>query len=288
MSAPPQAVPSSPAWGPAALAPDLVRRAAATLRPQLWHEAKDLIRRQKQSQSMEPHAQSMDAHGLPVLLVGGVTSSERTLTPLRDWLHRLNCRCLVAPVRYGIGCGAQTAQFVEQALRQLTDATGQRAVVVAHSRGGQFARAVAVRRPELHRGLITLGSPLRRLIAVHPLMLTQVVALGLAGSLGVPGLMKVECLWGECCARFRADLLRPFPSKVPFLSVHSPHDHVVDWRSTIDPAARHRSVSTTHSGLLWYPESLSVIAQEIRTLLRGEPAPSPISSPAAHHSRPRG
>jgi pimeloyl-ACP methyl ester carboxylesterase len=209
----------------------------------------------------------MDAQGLPVLLVGGIASSEHMLSPLRDWLRRLNCRCLVAPVRYGIGCGAQGARQVEQALEQLTEATGRSAVVVAHSRGGQFARAVAVRRPDLHRGLITLGSPLRRMLAVHPLMLAQVVVLGLAGSLGVPGLMKAGCMWGECCAHFRTDLQRPFPREVPFLSVHSPYDHVVDWRSTLDPAARHRAIPTTHAGMLWSAESLSVITEEIGMLL---------------------
>jgi pimeloyl-ACP methyl ester carboxylesterase len=104
------------------------------------------------------------------------------------------------PVRYGVGCGEQGARDVKAALERLTDATGQPAVVIAHSRGGQFARAVAVRRPELHRGLITLGSPLRRLLAVHPLLLAEVAVFGLAGSLGVPGLMKAGCLWGECCA----------------------------------------------------------------------------------------
>jgi len=164
---------------------------------------------------------------------------------------------------------------VEQALEQLADATGRSAVVIAHSRGGQFARAVAVRRPELHRGLITLGSPLRRMLAVHPLILAQVAVLGLAGSLGVPGLMKAGCLWGECCARFPTHLQRPFPSEVPFLSVYSPYDQVVDWRSTLDPAARHRSVPTTHAGLLWSAESLSVISEEIGMLLdeplTGEP-----------------
>jgi triacylglycerol lipase len=217
----------------------------------------------------------MDAKGLPVLLVGGMSSCEQTLSPLHDWLRRLNCRCVVAPVRYGVGCGEQGAWYVEQALEQLTEATGRSAVVIAHSRGGQFARAVAVRRPELHRGLITLGSPLRRMLAVHPLMLAEVAVLGLAGSLGVPGLMKAGCLWGECCARFRTDLQRLFPSEVPFLSVYSPRDQIVDWRSALDPAARHRSVPTTHAGMLWSAESLSVITEEICRLLdeplAGEP-----------------
>jgi hypothetical protein len=52
--------------------------------------------------------------------------------------------------------------------------------------------------------------------------------------------------------------------------VYSTQDQVVDWRSTLDPAARHRSVPTTHAGLLWSPESLSAITEEIRTLLNGE------------------
>jgi pimeloyl-ACP methyl ester carboxylesterase len=259
------------------VSPNLVRR-AATLRPPLWHEAKDLVQGQKQRRYIMRHDPPMEAHDLPVLLVGGITSTERTFAPLRDWLHRINCRCLVAPVRYGVGCGAQSARYVERALERLTEATGQTAVVIAHSRGGQFARAVAVRRPELHRGLITLGSPLRRLLAVHPLLLAEVALFGLAGSLGIPGLMKAGCLWGECCAHFRTDLRRPFPSGIPFLNVYSPHDQVVDWRSTLDPAARHRSVSTTHAGLLWSPESLSVITEEIGTVLDGPLAGEPVAA----------
>jgi triacylglycerol lipase len=255
-----------------ALSPNLVHQAASALRPPLWDEVKDLVYlyAQTRHEAVVRHDSPMDAHGLPVLLVGGFTSTERALSPLREWLDRLNCRCLVAPIRYGVSCGAQGARYVEQALERLTDATGQPAVVIAHSRGGQFARATAVRRPELHRGLITLGSPLRHLLAVHPLLLAQVAAVGLAGSLGVPGLMRLACLWGKCCAGFRIDLQRPFPREVPFLSVYSPYDQVVDWRSTLDPAARHRSVSATHAGLLWSPESHSVIAEEIRTLVHGE------------------
>jgi triacylglycerol lipase len=264
------ASPHSPVPRPAAPSASLFHRAATTLRPPLWHEAKDLLHGQKRRQSTVRHDPPMDAHGLPVLLIGGITSTEQTLSALRDWLDRLNCRCVVAPVRYGVGCSGQTARYVERALERLTDETGHSAVVVAHSRGGQLARAVAVRRPELHRGLITLGSPLRRLLAVHPVLLAQVAVLGLAGSLGVPGLMRMGCLWGPCCAGFRTDLHRPFPTEVPFLSVYSPNDQVVDWRSTLDPAARHRSVTTTHAGMLWSPEILFAITEEIRTVLDGE------------------
>jgi hypothetical protein len=200
----------------AAAALNLVRRAAATLRPPLWQEAKALI--QERTSHRDSLGHSLDAGGLPVLLVGGLASSERMLSPLQDCLCRLNCRCLIASVRHGVGCGEQSASTWSW----------------------------------------------------H--------------SSGVRGLMKAGCLWGECCARFRADLRRSFPAEVPFLSVYSPQDQVVDWRSTLDPAARHRPVPTTHSGLLWSAESLSVITEEIGTLhdelLAAEPTAARTSSAA--------
>ncbi len=129
-----------PASRPVAVSPNLVHRAASTLRPPLWDEVKDLLYlyAQKRHGAVVRHDSPMDAHGLPVLLVGGFTSTERALSPLREWLDRLNCRCLVAPIRYGVSCGAQGARYVEQALERLTDATGQPAVVIAHSRGGHY------------------------------------------------------------------------------------------------------------------------------------------------------
>jgi pimeloyl-ACP methyl ester carboxylesterase len=131
---------------------------------------------------------------------------------------------------------------VEHALARHTDAIGEQAVIIAHSRGGQFARPVAVRRPELVRGLITLGSPLTRLPGARPPVLLKVLGLGVVGSLGVPGLLRVSCLWGECCRPLRNDLMDLFPSDVPFLSVFSRHDEVVPWESSLDPAARHREI----------------------------------------------
>jgi hypothetical protein len=78
--------------------------------------------------------------------------------------------------------------------------------------------------------------------------------------------------------RLRADLRRPFPAEVPFLSVYSPQDQVVDWRRTLAPAARHRPVPTTHSGLLRSEESLSAITEEIGTLLHEPLATAPTAA----------
>jgi triacylglycerol lipase len=213
--------------------------------------------------------------GLPVLIVGGLASTPQALAPLHDWLRRSDCLPVVTHIRYGLDCSERTADRVSVAMRDLAESTGRRCAIVAHSRGGQVARAVAVRHPELTAGLVTLGSPLNRPMAIHPLLRMEVAALGLAGSLGVPGLLSGGCLWGSCCRDFRADLAAPWPDGVPFLSVFSRFDRLVDWRSSLDPAARHREVSTSHGGLLFVPEVLRVLAEEVRLLAdRTDPVPA--------------
>lgn len=222
-----------------------------------------------------PDADSLeDAGGLPVLLVGGMASTPQTLLPLHDWLLRRNARPAIAPIRFGIDCGERTAGRVAVALEGLVQATGRPAVIVAHSRGGHFARAVAVRRPDLVAGLMTLGSPVNRMLGIHPVLRAEAVVLGLFGSLGVPGLMRVACLYGECCRRLRADLFAPFPPAVPFLSIYSRVDRLVDWRSCVTPEARHREVATTHAGLVSAPVALAAVGEELERLL------GPTASPA--------
>jgi len=205
------------------------------------------------------------------LVVGGLSAGPRVLGPVQDWLQRIGARTLLAPTQYGVACGERSAGAVTDALARHVDATGERAVIVAHSRGGQFARPVAVRRPELVRGLITLGSPLTRLLGVHPLVLLEVLGLGVAGSLGIPGLLRFSCLWGECCRPLRDDLMGPFPADVPFVSVFSRKDEVVPWRASLDPAARYQEVCTTHGGLIASPVALQVLAQELALMVNRSP-----------------
>lgn len=212
------------------------------------------------------HNPPLHAGGQPVLVVGGMGSSAIVLAPLQYWLHRVGARPVLAPIGFGVGCGERIAHTVERTLVRLTEAAGEPAVVLAHSRGGQFARAVAVRRPELTRGLITLGSPLNRLLAVHPIVKAHVVVLGLAGTVGVPWLMRAGCLWGGCCRQLRADLAAPFPARVPFVSIYSQSDRIVDWRSSLDPGARHVEVDSSHTGLITDPEVFAVLSQELRAL----------------------
>jgi triacylglycerol lipase len=268
------AVPAvAPTGGPGAR---WVSRLASALSPPLLAEVRSLAARETGTTDLLAAEPPLDARGLPVLLVGGMASTPALLQPLHDWLVHLGARPTVPPIRYGVDCGERTAERLVDARERTAGATGERCLVLAHSRGGQFARAAAVRRPELVRGLVTLGSPLNRMLGVHPLLKAEVAVLGVAGSLGVPGLLRAGCLWGECCRALRRDLAAPFPAEVPFVSIFSRLDHLVDWRSCLDPAARHREVRATHSGLLSSPAAYAVLAEELAQMVAemvGESAP---------------
>lgn len=223
----------------------------------------------------------LDAGGLPVLLVGGLASTPQSLLPLHDWLERLNFHPAISPINSGVDCAERTATCVADALADLVDATGRRVALVAHSRGGHFARAVAVRHPDLVECLVTLGSPVNRMLGVHPLLLMQIGVIGLMGSLRVPGLMRPSCLFGECCRRLREDLFGPFPTQVPFLSIYSRDDRLVDWRSCVDPDARHREVRSTHSGLVCSPAALLAVAEELYSVSQAPGARTSLLTRAA-------
>jgi len=256
--------------------------AAERLRVPFAGDVRSVVRRGEVRRHPVWMSPPVQTDGLPVVLVGGLlTATPLLLGILREWLDRIGCRTVIAPTGLGVGCGEDGARIVESTARDLADAAGAAPVIIAYSRGGQFARGAAVRSPDAVRGLITLGSPLTDVTGVHPLLRLQVYALGAAGTLGVPGLLRASCLWGACCRQLRAELTGPFPAEVPFLSVYSREDEMVHWRSSLDPAARHREVSTSHGGLVADPAVFTAIATELETILTGRTGDPPDEATAA-------
>jgi pimeloyl-ACP methyl ester carboxylesterase len=196
----------------------------------------------------------------PVVLVGGLCTTDAVLQPMRLWLERLGYQVLVHTAGVGLGCGARGVEAVRDRLDEAADldrnADGVR--LVGYSRGGQFARVAAAGRPV--RALVTIGTPFE-LYPVGAGALLPVAAVTAAGTLGMAPLATVQCLFGPCCATFRRSLRLPVDG--PFTSIYSRRDKVVPWRTSVDPVADNIEVEAGHLGLVSSPTVLQIIAETL-------------------------
>jgi triacylglycerol lipase len=202
-----------------------------------------------------------------VLLIPGFLTGDGSLALMGSWLKRSGHRTCRAGMRLNVDCSEAAVGRLEQCLERFCDEQGEHAYIVGQSRGGTFARVLAVRRPDLVRGIVTLGSPHLAPLDVHPLVWLHGAALATLGTLGVPGVAKHSCVAGSCCRQFAADLSGDFPGRTRFVAVYSRSDGIVDWRACLDPAALHVEVDSTHCGMSVHGEVFEVVAHALRPRL---------------------
>lgn len=195
----------------------------------------------------------------PVLLIPGFMAGDASLGVLRHWLKRRGHRVAMSGMLVNVGCAERIVSRLSEHLEQLAQDTGERVVLIGQSRGGTFARALAVRHPDSVRGLAMLGSPVRDGLAVSPQVLRTVRWVALLGDLGLPGLFSSSCRDGECCAVFRDDLAAALPDGIDAVAVHSRSDGIVDWQACVDPYAKAVEVDSSHCGMSVHPEVYRVL-----------------------------
>ena len=208
--------------------------------------------------------------GQPVLLIPGFLAGDDSLGLMTKWLRRTGYRTRSAGIRANIDCSGKAVERLIARTEELAERHGRRIVLLGQSRGGTFARVIAVRRPDLVAGIVTLGSPLTSTFDIHPLVKMQVRALGTLGTIGAKGLFSLNCLSGDCCEDFRGELSAPFPEDVGFLSIYSKSDGVVRWRACLDDAAQHVEVKASHIGMAVNPGVYRAVASGLDRFRRDE------------------
>jgi pimeloyl-ACP methyl ester carboxylesterase len=198
------------------------------------------------------------------MLIPGFLAGDGSLGLMTKWLRRTGHRTCRAGMRSNVDCSTASLERLEARLEQFAEKQGGRVTIIGQSRGGTFARVLAVRRPDLVAGIITLGSPLRDSLALHPIVRFSILTVGALGTIGAKGLFKHSCRYGNCCTDFWEDLRAPFPEDVGFLSIYSKKDGIVDWRSCLDPAAEHLEVSASHIGMGLNRQAYRAVAFALR------------------------
>ncbi len=232
--------------------------------PPLWRESRFAIEWAglRRSGVLAGHGVP-DGAGRGVLLIPGFMAGDGSLATMTHWLRTAGWHTKRAGIRANVDCSEVACTRLEERLERLADTTGDRVVVIGQSRGGVMAKALAARRPDLVSGVIGLGSPIRSMLAVHPLVLAQVGVVAALGGGRVPGMFSWRCLRGDCCDRFRSALEGPFPEDVGYVSLFSRSDGVVDWHSCLDPAAHCVEVHSSHCGMSVNAEVYRAVAHAL-------------------------
>lgn len=209
----------------------------------------------------------------PVLLIPGFLAGDGSLALMTRWLRANGYRTHRAGMRAHVDCSKAVCDRLEGVLEEMYARRGQRVTIIGQSRGGITARALGTRRPDLVAGIITLGSPVRSMLDVHPAVLGGIAMVGALGSLRMAQCFTWRCLRGECCSGFREDLAAPFPDEVGYVAVYSKRDGIVNWRSCLDPDADDAvEVRSSHCGMAVHPDVYRVLGDSLASFGGENPA----------------
>ena len=201
--------------------------------------------------------------GGPVLLIPGFLAGDQSLSVLGTFLRRIGHAPRRAGIAFNVRCADTALDRLEQVLLHAQMRAGRPVVIVGHSRGGHFAKALAARHPALVSQVITMGSGLD-----DPFSISEPTRLAVAGVRELlhrrnPDLAAKGCFTTTCACRYSDDFRSPFPSSVPLTSIYSKGDGVVRWQACVVPYARCVEVRGSHIGLAFNRHAYREIANTL-------------------------
>lgn len=200
----------------------------------------------------------------PVLLVPGFLAGDTSLAFMGRALRAQGYRTYRSTIRANIGCTLGAAAQLEARLESIAARRGTRVQVVGHSLGGMLARGIAVRRPDLVSGIITMGSPMMAPGAHHGVLTRSVEVLVRLSRAGLPGLMSEDCVAGDCARQSFEESRLPLAEDIGFTAIYSKRDGIVDWRACIDPLAEAVEVTASHVGMAVDPRVIDHVLTALR------------------------
>lgn len=235
----------------------------------LGESARYLLRSRQDARgrrSLSHHERQAPRAAEPVVLVPGFLAGDGTLELLGRTLRAAGFRTYRSQIGVNVGCTLAATVALERRLEEVVQRRGHPAYVVGHSLGGMLARGLAVRRPDLVAGIVTLGSPMLAPGAHHVSLSASIDLLVRLSRAGLRGVMAEDCVAGSCAEESFETSRRPLPGDIGFTAIYSRRDGVVDWRACIDPQATPVEVTASHVGMAVDPR----VHDEVLAALRAD------------------
>jgi pimeloyl-ACP methyl ester carboxylesterase len=197
--------------------------------------------------------------GGPVMLIPGFLAGDPSFVVMSDWLKRIGYRPCPSGIRFNVDCSNTTLLALEQRVERRVQEAGERLAIVGHSRGGHFAKALAHRRPDLVRAVVSMGAGLDTPFDISlPTLWAVAVARAAQARRRPPG-----CFTTGCGCPFAHHFRAEFPPEIPLTSIYSRGDGVVWWEACVVPYARCVEVTGSHVGLAFNRKAYRVVAEAL-------------------------
>jgi triacylglycerol lipase len=202
--------------------------------------------------------------GSAVVVVPGFMGTDLYLTQFRTWLRRIGYQPYYSGIRVNAECpNLLIRQNLNQAIEDACQATGRKIHLIGHSLGGVIARAAASQMPGRIASVITLGAPIRGVLAHAAILRTAEIVrqqiLEQHGNAVLP-----DCYTGRCTCEFLESLKGKFPKSVRQTAIYTKTDGIVDWHvCCTGKAGVDFEVSATHIGLVFSPLVYSLVADRL-------------------------
>lgn len=196
--------------------------------------------------------------GRPLLVIPGFLASPTSADALVHVLRQADWQAEIAQVGRNSGPAYAGMEQSEMDLFDMAGRFREPVTIVGHSRGGQYARILAVRHSHLVRQIVTLGTPLLLKYPRFAPVRVPIEMLEMSWRRGAFG-----PVYPDLEAEVDRDRFLPFPYSIDFVSIYSRNDGIVDWRASLDPAAHTVEISASHTGLINSVAGVSAIANAL-------------------------
>ncbi|MGI8726477.1 MAG: esterase/lipase family protein [Solirubrobacterales bacterium] len=204
-------------------------------------------------------------NGMAVMTIPGFLAGDSSLGPMRSWLKRVGYKPYRSAISFNVDCSDLVTDRLSSKLQHLAEQNGPVALI-GHSRGGHFAKALAVRHPDLVSSVISAGAGLDTPFAISRPTQAAVQVVREVHSRAENRVGNKGCMTESCTCQFAQDYASEFPPEVPLTSIYSRGDGVVWWRACLVDYADCVEVTGSHVGLAFNRKVYAVLAEKLATV----------------------
>ncbi len=199
----------------------------------------------------------------PVLLIPGFLAGDESLRIMRGWLRRMGYDARASGIALNVECSDRAVDRLDDRVGRIQAETGRRVALIGHSRGGHFAKALAHRRPERVRAVVSMGAGLDTPFDISIPTKAAVAAFRELHAVTSDRVARNGCFTATCRCQFARDYAGAFPAQVPLTSIYTRGDGVVMWEACVVSYADNVEVTGSHIGLAFNRKSYRAVGSAL-------------------------